>query len=268
MTGHPAPSPEEEARLRRLLADARHEAPVPADVATRLDEVLGRLEAGEDVPSGISGTGVLELAAARRRRAGSMLVAAAAVVAVGIGLGQVVDLSGGSSADSSAGSDGAAESSVSAERDEQRERSAAPDRGDTGEGLSSPGGAAANDVGPGTTMMREEPRRAVVVVDRRLARVGDDSFSDDAAVVQRRAIRTGGGPSARVARLRAAPRPVARRWQDCAPAEWGEGIPVAVLYDGEPAVLAFRAPAGDSQVVDLLQCGTGGVLRSTTLPRR
>lgn len=267
MTGHPAPSPEEEARLRRLLADARHEAPVPADVATRLDEVLGRLEAGEDVPSGISGTGVLELAAARRRRAASMLVAAAAVVAVGIGLGQVVDLSGGSSADSSAGSDGAAESSVSAERDEERERSAAPDRGDTGEGGSSPGGAAANDVGPGTTMMREEPRRAVVVVDRRLARVGDDSFSDDSAVVQRRAIRRGGEPSARVARLRAAPRPVARRWQDCAPAEWGEGIPVAVLYDGEPAVLAFRAPAGDSQVVDLLQCGTGGVLRSTTLPR-
>uniref|UniRef100_UPI0030FB93C5 hypothetical protein n=1 Tax=Nocardioides salarius TaxID=374513 RepID=UPI0030FB93C5 len=70
MTGHPAPSPEEEARLRRLLADARHEAPVPADVATRLDEVLGRLEAGEDAPRGISGTGVPEPAAARRRRAG------------------------------------------------------------------------------------------------------------------------------------------------------------------------------------------------------
>lgn len=265
MSGHPAPSAEEEARLRRLLADARHEAPVPADVAARLDEVLGRLEAGEDVPSGMSGTGVLELAAARRRRAASMLVAAAAVIAVGIGLGQVVDLSGGGSGSDSSG----AESAVTAERDQERARSAAPDRDDTGEGGSSPGGAAANDeLSPGATMSREEPPRAVVVVDRRLARVGDDSFSDDAAVVQRRAIRTGGGPSARVARLRAAPRPVARRWQDCAPAEWGEGIPVAVLYDGEPAVLAFRAPAGDSQVVDLLQCGTGGVLRSTTLPRR
>ena len=265
MSGHPAPSAEEEARLRRLLADARHEAPVPADVATRLDEVLGRLEAGEDVPSGISGTGVLELAAARRRRAASMLVAAAAVIAVGIGLGQVVDLSGGGSGSDSSG----AESAVTAERDQERERSIAPDRGDTGEGGSSPGGAAANDeLSPGATMSREESPRAVVVVDRRLARVGDDSFSDDAAVVQRRAIRTGGGPSARVARLAAAPRTVARRWQDCAPAEWGEGIPVAVLYDGEPAVLAFRAPAGDSQVVDLLQCGTGGVLRSTTLPRR
>ena len=265
MPGHPAPSAEEEARLRRLIADARHESPVPADVAARLDEVLGRLEAGEDVPSGISGTGVLELAAARRRRAASMLVAAAAVIAVGIGLGQVVDLSGSGSGSDSSGTEGA----VTAERDQERERSIAPDRGDTGEGGSSPGGAAANDeLSPGATMSREEPPRAVVVVDRRLARVGDDSFSDDAAIVQRRAIRTGGGPSARVARLRAAPRPVARRWQDCAPAEWGEGIPVAVLYDGEPAVLAFRAPAGDSQVVDLLQCGTGGVLRSTTLPRR
>ncbi len=262
MSGHPAPSPEEELRLRRLLADARHEAPLPADVAARLDEVLGRLEAGEDVPSGMSGTGVLELTAARRRRAASMLVAAAAVIAVGIGLGQVVDLSGGSGDDASSGQ----AVSGTADRD-----TSAPDRGETSpEALAEDGLAGASESGPasGETFSRLEPSRGVVVVDRRLARVGDDSFGDDAAVVQRRAIAVGGGASARVARLRAAPRPVARRWQDCAPAEWGPGLPVAVLYDGEPAVLAFRAPAGDSQVVDLLQCGTGGVLRSTTLPRR
>lgn len=260
MSRHPTPSPEEEARLRRLLADARHEAPVPGDVATRLDEVLARLEAGEDVPSGVSGTGVLELAAARRRRAASMLVAAAAVIAVGIGLGQVVDLSG-------AGSGGDSSSAGESVADEVDGRSTAPDRGETSDEPRYDAGA---ESGPaaGSTLTRDQPSRGVVVVDRRLARVDDDSFGDDAAVVQRRAIRVGGGPSARVARLRAAPRPVARRWQDCAPAEWGAGLPVAVLYDGEPAVLAFREPAGDSQVVDLLQCGTGGVLRSTTLPRR
>lgn len=263
MPVHPAPSPQEEARLRRLLADARHEAPVPADIATRLDEVLGRLEAGEDVPSGISGTGVLELAAARRRRAASMLVAAAAVIAVGIGLGQVVDLSG-SGTDSSGSAE---ESLVTADRDEERSR--APDRSQ-----SEPESEGGSDTGDstgltsGSTLSRDETSRGVVVVDRRLARVDDDSFGDDAAVVQRRAISVGGGASARIDRLRAAPRPVARRWQDCAPAEWGEGLLVAVLYDGEPAVLAFRAPAGDSQVADLLQCGTGGVLRSTTLTRR
>ncbi len=39
-----------------------------------------------------------------------------------------------------------------------------------------------------------------------------------------------------------------------------------VLYDGSEAVLAYRPPTDDAQVVDLLQCGTGDVLRTTTLP--
>ncbi|UMG94194.1 hypothetical protein [Nocardioides sp. TF02-7] len=51
----------------------------------------------------------------------------------------------------------------------------------------------------------------------------------------------------------------------CAPADWGPGVLVAVRYDGRPALVAFREPMGRSQVVEVLQCGTGEVLRSVTI---
>ncbi|ANH37701.1 hypothetical protein I601_1259 [Nocardioides dokdonensis FR1436] len=262
MTAPVAPSPEEEARLRRLLADARHEAPVPADVGARLDEVLGRLEAGEDVPSGISGTGVLEFAAARRRRVASMLVAAAAVVVVGIGLGQVVDLDGAGSGGDASSPEAGAGVAESSDRDESPDRSETS--ADAGEGSK----AAQDSLSSGRSLSRQGPTRGVVVLDGRLPRISEKAFGDDVTRLQQRAVRDGGAPSARLERLRGAPRPVLRAWRDCAPAAWGEGILVAVLSGNDAAVLAFRPPAGDSQVVDLLQCGTGGVLRTTTLPRR
>ena len=57
----------------------------------------------------------------------------------------------------------------------------------------------------------------------------------------------------------------AKQLDGCAPADWGAGTAVVVTYDGEPAVLVFRPPTGTTQVVDLLQCGTADVLRSTTV---
>jgi hypothetical protein len=86
-------TPEQE-EVRRLLADARHSAPMPDDVADRLDRVLTELAA--DSPDELeatpapAGAVVVSLASRRRRRAATALVAAAAAVAVGIGLGQVV----------------------------------------------------------------------------------------------------------------------------------------------------------------------------------
>lgn len=263
MTAPVAPSPEEEARLRRLLADARHEAPVPDDVSARLDEVLGRLESGEDVSSGISGTGVLELAAARRRRVASMLVAAAAVVVVGIGLGQVIDLEGSGSGEDTSSSEAGAGVAGSSDRAE------APDRSGTSASADEEGDAAQDSrMSSGRTLSLQKNTRGVVVLNGRLPRISEKAFVDDVTRLQQRTVRAGGKPSARLGRLRDAPRPVLRAWRDCAPAAWGEGILVAVLDRNEAAVLAFRSPTGDSQVVDLLQCGTGGVLRTTTLPRR
>ena len=51
----------------------------------------------------------------------------------------------------------------------------------------------------------------------------------------------------------------------CGPADYGVGKLMAVRYNGMPAVLAYRPPKGDTQVVDLLQCGSGDLMRSTTI---
>jgi hypothetical protein len=52
----------------------------------------------------------------------------------------------------------------------------------------------------------------------------------------------------------------------CSAADYGVGKLMAVRYNGMPAVLAYRPPAGDTQVVDLMQCGSGDLMRSTTIP--
>ena len=78
-----------EEQVRRLLADARHDEPMPDDVADRLDRVLADLQdESRRTPAPI------DLAARRRRRiARNVLVAAAAVVVVGVGISRV-DLAG------------------------------------------------------------------------------------------------------------------------------------------------------------------------------
>lgn len=95
--------PEHDEAVRRLLADARHEEPAPPEVVARLDTVLADLTADRQEP-----TPVVELRAARRRRrAASLLLAAAAVVAVGVGLNQVMTPSGMDSAGDAASEEAA-----------------------------------------------------------------------------------------------------------------------------------------------------------------
>jgi hypothetical protein len=79
----------EDARIRALLADARHTEAMPAEVVARLDRVLAGL-ATERAPV----APVVDLAR-RRRTAAKLLVAAAAVVVAGVGIGQVLPGVGG-----------------------------------------------------------------------------------------------------------------------------------------------------------------------------
>lgn len=72
------PDTPDEELVRRLLADARHDEPIPADVVARLDRVLGDLAAEEDGPADV--TPLHRPPERRRRRWGIGLVAAAAVV--------------------------------------------------------------------------------------------------------------------------------------------------------------------------------------------
>src|SRR5438128_2541809 len=128
----PGLSEAEEARIRALLAAAKHEEPMPDAVVARLDRVLAGLaeEPLEQPPT----AHVVPLDE-RRRRATRMLVAAAAVVVLGVGIGQVVKGSGGSADSLDAGAGAAPE------------RSNALDSGSSGQD-SSGGGAANGPVTP------------------------------------------------------------------------------------------------------------------------
>lgn len=93
-------TPAEEEQVRRLLADARHRAPVPEEVAARLDDVLTRLQAERAATDGPTTD---ELASRRRRRRlGAGLLAAAAVVVAGVSLPQLLGSSGSDEASTSA----------------------------------------------------------------------------------------------------------------------------------------------------------------------
>jgi hypothetical protein len=100
---HDSPlGPAEDARIRALLADARHTDAMPADVVARMDRLLEGL-ATERAPV----APVIDLAR-RRRTAAKLLVAAAAVVVAGVGIGQVLPDLGTTSADSPSSAGGEA----------------------------------------------------------------------------------------------------------------------------------------------------------------
>jgi hypothetical protein len=98
------PTPDEE-RVRRLLADARADEPVPADVAARLDAVLADLAAapGEGADRPDRGDRPNELARRRgRRRWLTGLTAAAALVVAGVVVQQTRPTSSGDASSSTA----------------------------------------------------------------------------------------------------------------------------------------------------------------------
>jgi hypothetical protein len=81
--------------VRRLLAEARHDEPVPADVAARLDDALADLSRDSRAPADEPVAAVIDLAARRRRRnASALLAGAAAVIVAGFAIGQGIDVSG------------------------------------------------------------------------------------------------------------------------------------------------------------------------------
>ena len=242
-------TPEQEQEVRRLLVDARELEPMPDSVVARLDRVLAELSASPantaadppadhptDLPAG--GTAppgttaqVTSLVAVRRQRAGRLLLAAAAVVVVGIGLGKVLDVGAGTgSADSAA-------TSAESQADAGGQDRALPAPEAAGSGAEAPAFALDKPV-------RVDPERFSADVER--AR----RLADGTAKGQESRNPTGHGAFA----------------AECSPADWGRGTFVPVQYAGDAGVLVFRAPTGDSQVVDLFQCGSAKVLRSITLP--
>lgn len=285
-------SPADEARLRRLLARSRHDEPVPEEVVRRLDDVLARLGA-EQPHDDLDGYAAAAASASstttpppvdpstapatrRHHRRITLLAAAAAVVVAGIGVDQVLDRSGSERVAASTSAD---EGPVAALADPTEGRGSDDDLAAAmaepeAEAFALDGSAAGGsgespqEAGDGVADTMVLTTGDLLVVRGELVGVRERSFADVAARLQR-LLGTGGGGSARtvgIGALRDADPRVQRAWQGCTPTQAGAGTAVAVLYDGEPAVLVLRPVEGSTQVAALLQCGTGKVLRSVTLP--
>lgn len=263
----PALEQEVEARVSQLLAEAGGPERMPAAVQARMEATIADLTTAPapDRPT--------DLAARRRRRVvGGLLIAAAAVVVVGIG----VQRSGDTAADEMMGaaegepSRGAlAEDADAAERAEEG----------AGAGLDEDGSGAASAPGEGALSRMQgehdltkglDGARAggptdlsdvtLTVVDEPLTRLHARDLREDLLELQSAALPHPATADYDRTTLRAP------QGFSCANVAPGRGVLVAARYRGAPAVVAFREPVGESQVADVLQCGSGDLLRSITIP--
>lgn len=235
----PELTPQQDEQVRRLLAEARHDAPIPADVAARLDDVLAGLTRDEAAPDTAP---VVDLAARRRRRNASVLLAAAAAVIVGgFGIGRVIDVGGN---DSDAGGAGtAADSAV------EREPSVE---------------AGSEDAAGGTSEESAAPETDAQLRDGEPLRLSSESLASDVEAQLPLAAAAPSAPgddgAANIAPQEANPCATA------APPAYGDGEFFAAFYDGIPALLVLRPAQGDRQRADVLDCDTAEQLDSVELP--
>jgi hypothetical protein len=246
MTQSPGLPPEEE-RVRRLLADARHDGPTPPEVVARLDEALASLVAErDDAPPEGDGTqqkaSVVDLGARRRRMAGIGLLAAAAVVVAGVAIGAALPRMQGSD-------DAATSGGVAAESDASEREFGAQSDGNQSDG----GGADAGSDSAGQapeSMKTQAPLAGLPAVS-----LSDPDLSDRLLDLRRdAAARTKGQPLTPDAQ------------GTCLVRGIGPGRRLLVEVDGEPGAVVYRPPSGDAQGVAIFICGTGEPVRTVTLP--
>lgn len=249
-------TPEQEADIRRLLAEARHDEPIPADVVARLDAALGDLTRDDVITYGRATVTDLDAARRRRRNAGRLLLAAAAVVVGGVAVGQSIGTGG--SDDMDAGS-ATAESGDSP-------RSTAADGDD----------AAGGETGTEDFGEANEPPAPAEAPDDLSAYLTDQlgsplSFTSDNFAAE---VQASLASPARVRReaayaeLDAVKQYAIEKLWTCPDGDYGDGAKLPAYYDEQEAVLVLRRPTAGIQRVDLLECGTAAVLQSVDLPAR
>jgi hypothetical protein len=238
-------SPEDEARIRALLSGARETGPMPAAVVARLDGALVGLAAERVTVDPVPADNVIPITRTRRHRVVAVLGVAAAIAVIG-GLGFSAFQDTGS--DDSLGEDGDAGSVVERGDDDSNAANDVPsaDREEEAGGETDP------SISPDESYIQGD--QPYVVRPRSLTR--------DLARIQDRVIAVDADDTADYAQgLVYAPKDFS-----CRLAPTGRGVLVGVRYDGGPAFVRFLPPMGDSQVVEVVQCRTGDLLRSTTLP--
>lgn len=232
---------EAEDEVRRLLSQARHTEPLPAEVAARLDQRLAELS----LPPVDD-----ELAAVRRRRAAALLVAAVAIVAVGIGAGNLIRPEPADMASTSVSEEGAGESAPQGDAAGAEQSSeTAPGPGETPDGRTD-------------TTMKAPASQRLALADLEIVqvpvRLHAEHLGRDVRVVVE---------DVRLADGATMPNPDAvLASYGCEVTAFGEGTLVAAMYDDQPAILALRPPEGRNQIVDVVACGTGEELASLTVP--
>lgn len=214
--------------VRRLLAEARHDEPIPAAVADRLDRVLAGLS--QDRTEVRGETRVIPLEVHRRRRAAGLLVAAAAIVVGGVAVAQhLPSNSGAQEGTAAAGQNTGAHTNT----------------GDTATSPSAPRS-------PGPDLAQSLP--PLKTADGRV-RVRPGHFTADALAGRQAATPVAGST---YDALRAVS-------PGCVP-PLRDAVLVPATYQKAPAALVYHAPAGTTQVVDLYVCGSAKPVRSVTLP--
>lgn len=224
----------EEQAVRRQLAAVRHTDPMPVEIAGRLDDVIAglqseRVERAE--PAESPAPNVVPLASRRRHRIVQGLVAAAAVVAVGVGVTQVL---GNSSSDDDAG-----DAQVSAENDDR-----------SGVNSGAPTDGSPESTAPGGELVAPDPG-----LYKTAPEVSSGSFQQDVTALSP----TPGDPTGGAPGLQR----MTRKCSLTAPPEGYDALPVR--YDGKPAILAFGELDQGRQRVDLYLCATGVRERSASV---
>jgi hypothetical protein len=235
----PELTPEQESAVRQLLAEARHDVPIPTEVADRLDTVLAGLTRDEPGSPGVAP--VIDLAARRRRRnAAAVLAGAAAVIVAGFAIGQVIDVGSDDASDSAGGSE------VSADR-----AGPAESKADDGGNLTAEGES------PESAPQPAAGQAPLILSSKHLARDVTDQLASQAANAD------GGRGQAYIAFSAAGcpPPPVPQ-------SKLGIGDFFPALFDGTPAVLALRPPADGVQQADVLACDTAASLATVTIAPR
>ena len=243
-------TPEQEADVRRLLAEARHDGPIPADVAARLDTVLDDLATPE--PVSLSAT-VTDLAAARHRRrnAGRLLLAAAAVVVGGVAIGQTIGSTTSNDSLSTDSAGGQSEQDVPREAEDSDGRDQGA--GDTAQPESAPA--------PSETSAQAYDQ---ILLDKLNAPLQLTSKNFEVDV--QRSLRAQATERRDAVETHLDGLAVYSSDFVCPDADYGPGAKLPAYYDAEEAVLVLRRPRAGIQRVDLLACGTAAQLNSVDLP--
>jgi hypothetical protein len=237
--------PPEQDAVRRLLADARHDGPPPAEVVARLDETLAALVADRgsnplDPPRSDSSdrdAAVVDLASRRRRMAGVGLLAAASVVVAGVAIGQVLPRGSGDAGNAGADS------------------SVADAPAEAGAGSESESGSEDSDAG-GAELAPESLKSSAPTP---LAGYPTLSSTDEA--LDERVLELRPDAAARSQYLGSAD-----ALGSCALPSLGQGRRLVAEVDGGLGVVVFRRPDGAAQQVELYVCGTADPVRTLTLP--